>query len=492
MKIFAAGIATETNTFSPIPTGLDDFLVQRGKDCLAGRIDHPGLDLSATWGRWAKACGCSFEFSLMASAQPSGVTVRSAYESLRDEILHDLRAAMPVDVVLLSLHGAMIAQGYDDCEEDLTRRVRTLVGPHVVIGVTLDLHCHLAHALLEVATIIVTFKEYPHVDIHERARELFDLAVAAKLGRVHPTMALADCRMIGVYPTSREPLRGFVDAMKEAERRDRVLSISFAHGFPYADVPHVGAKILIVTDDAPALAQQVAEEFCQSVHRLREAIDFGSLSLPLEKALSAALASERTPVVVADQSDNPGGGAPGDATFALRWLLDHQAQDVAMALFYDPEVVKIAMKAGQGATLPVRLGGKLGPSSGDPVDMNITVMSMLENYRHEFPQQSGESAWRRAGDVVAIRCGSIDIVVSSERCQCFSPSVFYDLGIDPKRKRLLIPKSTQHFLEAFAPIAGEVIYMAGPGALTPDMKQIPYRRLDTRSLYPWLQSPFAN
>jgi microcystin degradation protein MlrC len=491
MKIFAAGIATETNTFSPVPTSYEDFLVQRGRDALEGRITQPSLDLSAIWGRQAKARGDELLFSLMAWAQPGGITARSAYESLRDEMLNDLRTAMPVDVVLLMLHGAMVAQGYDDCEEDVIRRVRDIVGPTAVIGVELDLHCHLSLSMIAPADIVITYKEYPHIDMNDRARELFDLAVAAKLGSIRPTMALFDCRMIGLYPTSSQPLRGFVDAMTEAERRKGVLSVSFGHGFQFADVQHVGAKLLVVTDNDQGLAERVAREFGLRVHGLRRDIGFDSLALPMEKALAKALASKKTPVVVADQSDNTGGGAPGDATFALRWLLDHQAEDVAMAIFYDPEVVRIARKAGKGATLAVRLGGKMGPFSGAPVDMEVTVLSMLDDYMHAFPQRSGEPYLNPAGDVVALRCGSIDIVVGSERCQCFSPSIFSDLGIDPILKRLLIPKSVQHFYEAFAPIAGEVIYMAASGAVAPDPRQISYRRLDTSRLYPWAEDPFA-
>jgi len=491
MKIFAAGIATETNTFCPVPTGREDFLVQRGKDVLEGRITQPSLDLSAIWGHQAKARGDEFLFSLMAWAQPGGITVRSAYESLRDEMLNDLRTAMPVDVVLLMLHGAMVAQRYDDCEEDMISRVRDIVGPTTVIGVELDLHCHLSPLMIAPADIVITYKEYPHIDMNDRARELFDLAVATKLGSIRPTMALFDCRMIGLYPTTSQPLRGFVDAMTEAERRKGMLSISFGHGFQFADVQHVGAKMLVVTDDDQGLAERVAREFGLRVHALRGQIGFDSLALPMEEALSKALASKKTPVVVADQSDNAGGGAPGDATFALRWLLDHQAEDVAMAIFYDPEVVRIARKAGKGATLTVRLGGKMGSFSGAPVDMEVTILSMLDDYMHALPQRSGEPYLYPAGHVVALRCGSIDIVVGSERCQCFSPSIFSDLGIDPMLKRLLIPKSVQHFYEAFAPIAGEVIYMAAPGAVAPDPRQITYRRLDTSRLYPWAEDPLA-
>jgi microcystin degradation protein MlrC len=203
--------------------------------------------------------------------------------------------------------------------------------------------------------------------------------------------------------------------------------------------------VLAVTDNDAVLAQQVAREFGLRIYERRREIGFESLSLPMEQALSKALASNRTPVVVADQSDNTGGGAPGDATFASRWLLDHETEDVAMALFYDPEVVKTAKKAGPGATLQVRLGGKLGPTSGAPVDIEVTVLSMRDQYRHAFPQQSGEPWWFLAGDTVALRCGRVDIVVSSERCQVFSPAIFSDFGIDPAPKQLLVVKSVQHF-----------------------------------------------
>lgn len=492
MKVFAAGIATETNTFCPVPTGLDDFHVQRGKDALAGRVDYPSFDLSKTWGGQALARGDTFVFSLMAWAQPGGTTVKAAYESLREEMLSDLRAAMPVDVVLLMLHGAMAAYGYEDCEEDLICRVRAIVGATAVIAVELDLHCHLHQTKIAPADIVITYKEYPHVDINDRAQELFALAIATKLGQIRPTMALFDCRMIGSYPTSRQPLRGFVDAITEAQQTKGVLSVSFGHGFRSADVPHMGAKMLVITDHDQALAERLAREFGLQVYRMRREIGFESLSLPMDAALSKALSSTRTPVVVADQSDNIGGGAPGDATYALRWLLDHGAEDVAMAIFYDPEVVKIARKVGQGAILPVRLGGKMGPYSGDPVDLEVSVLSILDHYMHVWPQQSGEPISYPAGTVVALRHGSIDVVVSSERCQCFSPMIFDDLGIDPKQKRLLIPKSNQHFYNAFALIAGEVIYMAAPGAVPPDPRQISYRRVDRSRLYPWVEDPLSN
>jgi microcystin degradation protein MlrC len=491
MKIFAAGIATETNTFSPLPTAREDFLIQRGRDVLEGRIEYPSLNLADIWGKQAQAHGDEFVFGFMAWAQPGGTTLKSAYESLREELLNDLRGAMRVDVVLLMLHGAMVAQDYDDCEEDLIRRVRQIVGPEPVIAVELDLHCHLSDSLLAEANIVITYKEYPHVDGNEGARELFDLARRTKLGSIRPTMALFDCQMIGLYPTTRQPLRGFVNEMIEAEHLPGVLSISFGHGFQYADVPHVGSEMLVVTDGDRLRAARLARELGRKAYGLRRQIGFESLSLPLDVALTKALASQNAPVVIADQPDNTGGGAPGDATFALRWLLEHDASCVAMAIFYDPEVVRISRQAGIGATLNVSLGGKMGSFSGVPLDIRVTVRSMLEHYMHSFPQESGDPLLYLAGDVVALRGGGIDLVVSSERCQCFSPSIFTDLGIDPTRKRLLVAQSVQHFYGAFAPIAGEVIYMAARGAVSPDPRLIGYRRFDPSNVFPWADDPLG-
>lgn len=491
MKIFAAGIATETNTFCPIPTALGDFMIQRGEEILAGRLQFSSLDLTRPWGEQAHENGDDFVFSLMAFANPGGRTVTPAYEALREEILDDLRLAMPVDVVLLMLHGAMVAQDYEDCEEDLIRRIRAVVGPAAIIGVELDLHCHLSEAKIAAADIVITYKEYPHTDSKHRARELFELAVASRAGRIQPTMALFDCQMVGLYPTSSQPMRSLVDALKDGEKRNGVLSLSFGHGFQFADLTHIGAKCLAVTDGDAALAERLAREFGMEFYARRREIGCESFSLPLDQALTRALASPKRPVVVADQSDNPGGGAPGDATYVLRWLLEHHVEDVGMGFFYDPQAVRVACRAGQGATLSMRIGGKLALASGEPVDLEATVIGIIEDYRQPFPEQSGEPEWLEQGTIVGLRARGIDLVVTDGRGQCVSPTSFSDLGIDLTTKRLLIVKSAQHFHAGFAPIAGEIVYMSAPGAVIPDPRCLRYQRVTTHRLYPWSEDPLG-
>jgi microcystin degradation protein MlrC len=486
MKIFVSGIITETNTFSPLPTGLADFEVTRQADLdQAAPTSEDGV--LETLQRKARAGGHEFIFSLIAFAQPAGLTVRTTYETLRDEFLTDLKAALPVDIVILPLHGAMVAEGYDDCEGDMIARVRELVGEDTVIGVELDLHCHLTEIMVAKSDLIVIYKEYPHTDMAVRAEELFELAVATAEGRIKPTMALFDCKMIGMYLTPFEPMRGFVDEMMAAEGKEGVLSLSLAHCFPWGDVAECGTRMLAITDDDPDKATEVARAFGTTFFDMRHDVSFQPLSL--DEAFDKALAITDYPVVIADQADNAGGGAPSDSTYVLAALLERGIRSVALGMMYDPGVVDIAKAAGVGATLTVRLGGKLGKSSGDPLDLEVVVMAIKDKMTQHWPQD-GDPLTMHCGDAVRLHVNGIDIVVNSKRQQVFSPDVFTELGIVPQDKRVLIVKSIQHFYAGFAPIASEIIYMAAPGAVAPIMEDIHYQHVDLHK-FPWVDDPFT-
>src|SRR6185312_8472101 len=147
----------------------------------------------------------------------------------------------PVDGVVLGLHGAMVAQGYDDPEGDLLSRVREIVGPEVLVCAELDPHSHLTRERAAAADFFVYFKEFPHIDFVDRARDLWDIAVRALRQEIDPVMSVFDCRMIDVFPTSKEPMRGFVDRMMALEKATPgLLSLSVVHGFMAGDVPEMG------------------------------------------------------------------------------------------------------------------------------------------------------------------------------------------------------------------------------------------------------------
>lgn len=483
MKVFIAGLSTETNSFSPLPTGSLGFAegpVFRG-DATRHPLQYSTAPLHI-WRETAEARGWQVIESLSAHAQPAGPTVRAVYEAFRDDILSDLRAAGPVDIILLALHGAMMADGYEDCEGDLIAHCRA-IAPDAAIGGLLDPHCHLTQEMLEAATLLVAFKEYPHVDVPERAADLFRLAADTADGQIHPVMRDFDCRMIIAMPTPSGSMRDFVDTMAAREGQDGILSLSIGHGFPWGDHPRTGTRALAICDGDGAKAEAVARDLGQRLYALRHQLH---RDIPdIAKALDLAEAEEAGPVVLADMSDNAGGGAPSDATFLLREILDRGLTGVATGIFWDPVAVRICREAGEGATLPLRLGGKCGPMSGDPLDLTVTVRKCASGLTQRFgklPAPMGEVVW--------IETNGVDIVINDNRTQTFHPEAFEKLGIDLSKRRMVCVKSSNHYQAGFNPIAARVIPVATPGAIAPDFASIPYTRR-RRDYWPAIEDPFA-
>jgi microcystin degradation protein MlrC len=412
---------------------------------------------------------------MVAGAQPSGTTTRHAYETLRDELLADLRSALPVDMVLLGLHGAMVADGYDDCEGDLLQRVRAIVGPAVVVGAELDPHNHLTAAMVGSADVLVAFKEYPHTDILERALELVDLCLAKHEGRIEPVASVVDCQMIVTLHTSRDPARAFVDRIMALEGHGGILSISISHGFAWGDVPEMGTKVLVYSDahvdkgaaKGAALARQLADELVAMREGLR-------VPYPgIDQSIDAALAFDGGPVVLADGADNPGGGAAADATFVLQRLLERGIDNACLGPLWDPIAVRIAFDAGVGATLMMRIGGKISPLSGDPLDLRVTVAAL-----HADMFMTGLANTPTAmGDCALLETAGVQIMLCSTRNQAMGSDVFTQLGVDLAAKKIIVVKSSQHFYASFAKVARQVIYVGAPGAVTLDLKTLPYQKI---------------
>src|SRR6201996_4557295 len=260
MRLFSATIATETNTFSPLPTSIEAY--REGVFLRPG--EHPDdTALMCTAPLWvARRRAAADGFTLIEgscfAASPAGTTNRADYEFMRDEILAQLRAALPLDGVLFGLHGAMVAHGYDDVEGDVLERARAIVGPDCVIGVELDPHCHLTVKRVQLSDIVILYKEFPHTDVVERAEDLLTLVLRAARREIRPVMSLYDCRQIGSYPTTLPLMRGFVDRTTALEGKDGVLSVSLCHCFPYADVPEMTGRVLVITDGDKDKANRLA------------------------------------------------------------------------------------------------------------------------------------------------------------------------------------------------------------------------------------------
>lgn len=543
-RVFVGSLATETNTFSPLRTDLRDF-----KDSFyAEPGDHPETPTlcSAVFPVARSRCG-EHGWNLIEGtatwAEPGGVINQRTWEMLRDQMLAEVRAAMPLDAIVLGLHGAMVAQDCLDCEGELLAAIRAIVGPKTVIGATLDPHSHLSERRIANADILVAFKEFPHTDFVIVAEDLVRLVARALNGEIRPVMSVFDCRMIDVLPTSREPMRGFVDRMLALEKavekpvetsgqnqgeipadnqrenpvetmRDNlcidagtaaekrvgqsveesgenhgspVLSISTIHGFMAGDVPDLGAKIIVVTDDEPEIGAALARRLGLELFGLRGTTrpDFLSPEEALDQAFSGAGTSGSGPVVIADVWDNPGGGVAGDSTIILRQLMLRGVRKTALASIWDPIAVRTCFSAGEGARLRLRFGAKMSDSTGDPVDADVVVRRTVAGAVQSF----GASVVP-LGDSVWIEIDGLHVILNTVRSQVFNPDIFSNLGIDPLAMDVLVVKSTNHFQDAFSRIAAKIFYAAVDGPYPNDPATNDYRHL-TRRIWPRCADPHS-
>jgi len=483
MRVFCASVATETNTFSPLRTDFSDF----SQSFYAAPGTHPETPTlcSAVFPalrKRAKAGEIELIEGTATWAEPGGLVNSRTWARLHDEVLDQLHAAMPVDAVVLGLHGAMIADGCVDCEGVLIQAVREIVGPDTCIGVTFDPHSHLSARRVDNADVITVFKEFPHTDFVETGEACVDLTLRAARGEISPVLSVFDVRMIDILPTSRAPMRGFVDKLQHLEASGQALSISAIHGFMAGDSPDLGAKIIVISDNDKTAGDALARDLGMELYSFRGTTkpDF----LCVENALAQARDAKSGPVVIADVWDNPGGGVAGDSTILLRAALDMNITSMALGTIWDPMAVRLCHAAGEGAEIALRFGGKTSAFAGAPIDATVTVVKVAND-----AVQSFGTSIVPLGDCAVIRIGGIEVVLNSNRAQAFSPDLFTNLGVDISTRKILVVKSTNHFHGAFASVASEILYAAVNGPYPNDPTQTQYTRL-TRPLWPIVSAPF--
>ena len=143
MKLALLGIYHETNTFSRVKADYDAFNIYRGEEI----IDEYRLAQTTNAGFLQISEDAQVDVIplIFAITGPIGTITADAFESISKEMLSLLNENGPWDGILLSLHGAAVSEEYPDADGEIAERVRTLVGPDVKIGLSVDMHLSLIH-----------------------------------------------------------------------------------------------------------------------------------------------------------------------------------------------------------------------------------------------------------------------------------------------------------------------------------------------------------
>jgi microcystin degradation protein MlrC len=337
----------------------------------------------------------------------------------------------------------------------------------VAIVAALDLHGNITDEMAETFDAFFGNQLYPHTDGRERGHEAVAAVPPILAGTWEPVIHVEHLPMLLPAATTDpgEPAADVNELCRAIEERPGVIDCTVFHGFPYVDVPHVGAHVVVTTDDDRALAAACAREVGAWLWDNRER--FRREAHSPDSAMHAArtlVAAGTRPVVVNETCDNPGGGAPGDGTHLLRAMLAADLQDAAFGFVADPEVADRAHRAGVGARLDVSLGGKHGDLHGAPVELSCVVRTLtdgrftLQHMMKGVPMDLGPSA--------RLHVDGVDVIVTSRPFQTLDAEVFLLHGIDVSRCSVVGLKSSQHFRAGFRHLAGAIHTVDAPGLTT--------------------------
>jgi microcystin degradation protein MlrC len=477
MRLAVAGFLHESNTFNPLRADRAAFAVWFNDGGFRAEWGDAHHEVGGFLGA-AGELGFEAVPIVMATATPSGPVTDDVFDLITEVLVDGLKHER-ADGLLLALHGAMVSESHLDADGEVLSRVRAAVGRDFPVAVTFDLHGNLSERAASLLDLAVAYRTNPHVDQRQRGLETARLLHRWVRGEVRPRLAMAKPPfLINIMrqDTSAEPLAGFMAKLPAG-----VLTSSLLPGFAYADVPHVGPSVLVVSDGDEGLARRCANEASRQLWEARESFQ---ASLPgAATAVRQALAADRTPVVLVDTGDNVGGGSAGDGTVLLAELLRQGATGFVVCL-YAPDEVRACRAARGDRAIRLSVGGKVDRHHGEPVEVSGVVRLLHDGTYVETEARHGGRRTNQMGPTAVVELpGNNLLVLTSRRHPPFSLGALTCLGVRPEARRVIVVKAAIAYKAAYLPVAGTVIEVGTPGLTTVDPHTLTYRHR-RRPLWP--------
>lgn len=482
MRIAVGQLWQETNTFNRHPTTLADFQnwgVATGADVLQqfGETGELGGFASGTreWSSPPELVGLARFL-----CWPHGRVDRETWETIQETFLYSLDQAGEIDGVLISLHGALAAEGEDDATGALLERIRAVIGLRTPLVGTLDLHANITRRMMAQADLLFGYLTQPHLDQFETGvratrglRAMFELQQRPfKHCRKLPMITAAES-----HNTFTGPPAPLYRRLKQLERESGVLSAGLYMSMPWLDCKELGWTVTLHTATEDDRWEKVVAEVAEACWNLRGALSEVERFSPRD-VVAKCLAHGGHPIVIGDGADATNSGAPGDSTALLGELIKQQPiPHGAMTFLVDPTAVAHAERVGVGGTFDTFVGGNFAPEFSEPLHFRGTVERLLPMQfelngalGHKMPVQMGRSAVVRSGDVA--------VVFTAKSGPGSSPLLYETAGLDPRQCGIVVAKSPTAFRADYDPFVAATFIADCPGCATPNWSWLKFRNVN--------------
>jgi microcystin degradation protein MlrC len=485
-KRFVVGVGSimhESNSFNRVATTLEDFTFTELGSGITDRWAKGNTEVAGFIEGGVEA-GFDMRPTLYAQAAPRGPVTRETFEKLTADLIARIQAISDLEAVFLALHGAMYTDDFPQADEEIIRRVRSAIGPKMPLVVTHDFHANISPETGKLCDVLVVYKQNPHLDTKDRGLQAASILRRWLAGEVRPTQAIVKPPMlfnIVFQNTYAEPFRSLTAASIELEKSNpKVLAASVTGGYQYNDVPWIGPAIVVVTDNDPALAEREAKRLADRMWSSRDQIQ---LNLPdAAQAVRDAIRGPKFPVSLFDMGDNVGGGSAGDSTFLLEELLKQKAEGWVV-VFFEPEALAAAKRAGVDADFDMLVGGKSDDAHGKPVRVRGKVKSLhAGRYLEPAVRHGGRRYWDNGHTAVIEVEGSTPdlqnlLVVTGKLAAPMSLHQIVSVGVYPERQKILVAKGVVAPRAAYEPVSARIVLVDTPGATSVNPARFQFRRV---------------
>lgn len=494
-RIGIAGFFLEANRFAPLTTGamFDQTCDLAGEQLLTQLRAQPSRTLPDCTGFVAAMDAATTWQPVplrLAAAYPGGPVEGPWFEGFLNDMAQRLQAALPLDGVFISSHGAALSTGHDDPDGELYALIRRIVGPTVPVVAVLDLHCNVSPRMCAALSALVAYRSNPHVDLFERGQEAGAL-LCRMLSEGPGEVALVKLPFL---PASTDQLiapgTAYQQSVQEGQQAlgGDILNVSMCGGFALADCNKCGFSVVVTArqgqhEAALSVAKQLAAGVWGRRHQFLSQLT--PLALAVQLAVDNGLQDSGEGLILADVADNPGGGGGGNTTALLRALLQAGAQGVLLAVFCDPPLAQQAHRLGVGQHFEAAFNsGAADDVFAQPLQHRVRVVALSDG---EFVGRQGlvKGSRQQMGPTALLDLGGVQVAVISRRQQLLDPAQLDVLQVDLRQVRTLVVKSRGHFRAAFDGFAPEhrIIEVDGPGLTTPNLASLPLKHLP-RPIFP--------
>jgi microcystin degradation protein MlrC len=412
----------------------------------------------------------------------SSVLEADAHAALRAMMLDRLRKAGPIDGVILSCHGSMVASDCDDPEGWLAESVRAIVGPSVPVVMTLDLHGNVTDLLVRSLDLIVGYEHYPHDDTFTTGQRGARLLLSTARGEVRPTMCRVKLPMIlTAFHASTFGDGAFARLERAArvlEGRSGILSISNFYVGSYVDLPEMTCGSLVISDGDPALARREAERLAQQYWKDRH--EFLVDSITVAEAVRRGRQVDGGPILLLNTADTTGGGAAGDSIDVAAGLIGLGADERSLAMVVDPEAAAACHAAGEGAELALDVGHRIDPRWGKPARIGGRIVR-LTNGRFKYTGGIFGGIEASMGDSAVLAIGALRLLIMSRSTYDWADEQYRSVGLDASAAKWVEAKNMMNYRKAYGSIMRAAFVLDAPGPTPPDMRHLPF----VRARRPW-------